>query len=373
MRHFPQVLLAVLCTWTSLVNASEFPNAMNLTKGLRHVAKVAYTNVSPPIEVKSLRIDPAALDSETKSQLDQFFSKSNVRIAVMSRGDRIIYENYKLFLSRRDTPLGYSMSKSLTGLLVGQALCDGHLRSLDETVGTYVPALRNTVWGDATIEQLLTMTSGAFSTLPTGMKSEEEAVKIRPIYDGSYNGRLEDFFKQAEERSFPVGKYFNYSNYDTLALGLLIEAATGKRFIDYFSESLWRVAGAESRGAWIVGNKGETMSFAGFSATPFDWVRVGRFVLDQLKQPETCMGKFINAATTTKIATNSWLSGGYGYQIWTNCGASFDFCFVGYGGQFLYFNKSKDIVIYQHAAMESQSVYIEPRITFARAIRSLPD
>jgi CubicO group peptidase (beta-lactamase class C family) len=86
------------------------------------------------------------------------------------------------------------------------------------------------------------------------------------------------------------------------------------------------------------------------------------------------MGKFIHAATTSKIATNNrWLGEGYGYQIWTSCGGPFDFCFVGYGGQFLYFNKSKDIVIYQHAAMESQSVFIAPRITFGRAIKSLPE
>lgn len=373
MKTATRLLTALLVLAAPLVQATEFPYAMNVTRGFRHMAKVVYTQDLQPPEVKPLKIDHEVLPPDAKARLDTFFAKSDVRIAVMSQGDRIIYETYRTFLSHRDTPLGYSMSKSLTGLLVGKALCDGHLRSLDDTLGTYVASLQNTVWGEATIFQLLTMTSGAFRTLPTGMKSETEAAKIRSAYEGLYNGKLEDFFNQAHEKSFPPGTVFNYSNYDTLALGLLIEAATGKKFMDYFSASLWRPVGAAQRGAWIVGNQGETMTFMGFSATPHDWIRLGRYVLDQLKQPETCMGKFVQAATTTHILTGNRLLGqGYGFQIWTNCGRLYDFCFVGFGGQFLYFNKAKDVVIYQHAAMESHSTYIAPRMAFGQAISTLP-
>jgi DNA-binding transcriptional ArsR family regulator len=142
-----------------------------------------------------------------------------------------------------------------------------------------------------------------------------------------------------------------------LALGFLVEGATGMSFASYFEKTIWAETGAESRGAWLINNKNETSTYNGFSARPHDWLRIGVMVLRELKNSESCFGKFLKDATSRKIAVfGPGPARGYGYQIWHQCGTS-DFCFVGFGGQYLIFNVEKNIVVYQHATTLSNVVW----------------
>ena len=134
----------------------------------------------------------------------------------------------------------------------------------------------------------------------------------------------------------------------------------GSRIQDYFEKTIWADVGAESRGAWVINNKSQVSAYAGFSAGPQDWLRIGAMILRELKNQESCFGKFLNEATSRKIDTfRPGPAPAYGYQIWVQCGSS-DFCFVGFGGQYLLFNVEKNIVVYQHAT------------TFSPVVRSTP-
>jgi CubicO group peptidase (beta-lactamase class C family) len=166
----------------------------------------------------------------------------------------------------------------------------------------------------------------------------------------------------ADERKHSPGSEFNYSNFDTIALGLLIQGSTNLSFPEYFEKSIWHLAGTQSTGAWFLNNKKQTSTYQGFSASPEDWIRIGIMVLKEMKNQDNCFGKFIREATTKQI--NSFgPAPGYGYQIWVNCGSTnADFCFVGYGGQYLVFNVEKNIVLYHHATTLSQGVGSTPSI-----------
>ena len=65
-----------------------------------------------------------------------------------------------------------------------------------------------------------------------------------------------DLMKANDEKSSPAGSVYNYSNFDTVALGLLVQAATGMSFSEYFEKAIWHTIGAESRGAWFINSKG---------------------------------------------------------------------------------------------------------------------
>jgi CubicO group peptidase (beta-lactamase class C family) len=248
------------------------------------------------------------------------------------------------------------MSKSLTALTVGKAICDGFIDSIDDPLGKYVKELSGTSWGNASVKNVLTMSSGSYKTdiRLNGHKNKNVEDRLgHPVHHGYMRENYLDIMKQVDDKEISPGQLFYYNNLDTLALGLLIESATGKKFTDYFSQAIWKTSGAQSKGAWFVNNLEQTSTYQGFSATPHDWIRLGLFVLEN-GEKDDCFGKFVKEGTQSILNTNvSFISQGYGFQIWVNCRPGVDYCFVGHGRQYLWFNKEKKIVMYHHAATDA--------------------
>jgi CubicO group peptidase (beta-lactamase class C family) len=168
--------------------------------------------------------------------------------------------------------------------------------------------------------------------------------------------------KTNDEKQFPSGSAFNYSNFDTVALGLLVQAATKLSFSEYFEKTIWHDVGAESRGAWMINGNGQASTYQGFSARPHDWIRLGVMVLNELGNKDSCFGKFLTDATSHQVASIGPATS-YGYQIWIGCHASeTNFCFVGFGGQYLLFNVETNTVIYHHATTFSRVVWQIPQV-----------
>lgn len=343
---------------------SEFRTAA--TSGFRSQAQIAY--VAAPPEAKRAKINKVTASEETKSILDNSFENNQSRALLGARGGDLFYERYSFGVSRYSTPLGFSMSKSLTALTVGQALCEGKISSIEDQVKKYVPALAGTSWGESSIHDVLRMTSGANSTTMAlnGWNTRETGDLLNEVYFGRLRTDYVDFLRRDDDRRYAAGTLFNYNNFDTIVLGLLVEQATATSFPAYFEKSVWSNVGAESRGAWIINGKKQTATYMGFSATPHDWLRVGMMVLKELKDTTTCSGKFLKEAVSSKIsASGSGLGSGYGYQIWRDCGPDVDFCFIGYGGQYLLFNVEHDVVIYHHAITLSPNVRSTPYLMSA--------
>lgn len=184
--------------------------------------------------------------------------------------------------------------------------------------------------------------------------------EINPIHEGKMFRDFVEIMTRSDEKQYPGGEIFNYSNMDTVALGLLVEKAAGMSFSSYFEKTVWAKAGAESRGAWIVNAKKQPSTFQGFSATSHDWIRIGLLVLRELKS-QSCFGEFVRQATSRQIG-GVLLGSGYGYQVWQDCAPDVDFCFVGFGGQYLLFNVEHGVVIYQHATSLSPAILGTPYV-----------
>ena len=352
-----------LLTVSLTAAATEMPYGALVSDGFRQQARIAY--VTPPKQAKVLPSTTTDTPAEAKQILDGLFDRNNTKALVVARGSEILYERYRFGVGKRSTPLGYSMSKSLTALAVGRAICDGHINSINDPIKRYVPRLAGTSWGEASVKDVLRMSSGAYKTELrfNGHKNQEQERSVgAAIAEGKMNTDFIELMKTNDEKQFPSGSAFNYSNFDTVALGLLVQAATKLSFSEYFEKAIWHDVGAESRGAWMINGNGQASTYQGFSARPHDWIRLGVMVLNELGNKDSCFGKFLTDATSHQIASIGPATS-YGYQIWIGCHASeTNFCFVGFGGQYLLFNVATNTVIYHHATTFSRVVWQTPQV-----------
>lgn len=279
--------------------------------------------------------------------VEKLMGQLKTRIVLISSDRQIVYQNYATRSMQTATPLGYSMSKSLTALTIGHALCANQNIPISTKAESLVPRLTGSSWGQSSIEELLLMKSGAAKQEPhrNGWQSDAVAELHRSVYLGGHQHDVIELMIKHDLKEFNSGTSHQYSNYDTLALGLLVEAITAKKFHEYFFETVWKEIAASKNGAWLVNGLDQTFTAFGFSAAPEDWLRIGNYVIDQINSG-TCLGQFLSKASEPKertyISTRC-----YGYQIWNWCRKD-TFFFLGYGGQFLVMNPSKRWVAYAH-------------------------
>lgn len=316
---------------------------------------------STPVRVISQTPPPETPDwQEFRKYADLRFDLSPTRVVMVAREGRLVYERFLPGkVNAASTPIGNSASKSLVSLAVGKALCEKAIPNLDTALGTLVPDLQGLSWGEASVRDALRMASGAFisdSVRPTGFRDEEDTKVNRAIYARQLTRSYIDLMRRFDQKALPAGSQFHYNNYDTIALGLALEAATKQPFARYFADQVWTHIGAESEGAWVTNEKGEVAGYFGFSARPADWLRLGIWVLEQ-RARDDCFGQYLRQATQEQIVANWPVNKSYGYQIWTNCTKRpGSFCFLGNHGQQLIFDPATQSVLYVHATSNATNM-----------------
>jgi CubicO group peptidase (beta-lactamase class C family) len=357
-RLLAPVAFAVFGLSASVVSAGEVAWGDQISKGFRGGA--ARVELIPSAGHTKAIFHEETLPVEVRQEFDEKFAQDGVRSALLMKGDKIIYRYLRNGNDAGQIPLGFSMSKSLTAITVGHALCDGKIESLDDAASKYVPELAKTTWGVARVRDLLKMASGAYETKLdlAGYKDSTQREKLNMAFRGGLDDTFEGLIAADDSKSYRPGAVFNYSNADTLVLSLIVASATGKSFAQYFADTTWRMVGAAEAGGWITNSKGQSLAYAGFSATAEDWLRVGRWVSDTIGKSESCIGDFMRQATTHQISVMGPApADSYGYQIWVNCVTGADFCFLGHYGQHLLVNNRLGLVMHIHSASEDESVY----------------
>ncbi len=241
--------------------------------------------------------------------------------------DQIVYEKY---LKGPDTNLypAWSMTKSLVALTMGHALCEGHVKSLDDPAGQYLPEIKDTVWGRATLRQLLQMRSGS----PTQDLDRGGDYLYAGTSSGldMVNGRMtvkEGLLRfDAKSGKAAPGSRYAYSNMDTDTLGLVIAKASGKPFQQYFESTVLEGARLEHVSVFHLDRDGHPVTHAYFFASLRDLARLGRYVVDLYSGQigNACLKDYATQAVTPYTeATNSINKQpiGYGFQFWLDTGA----------------------------------------------------
>jgi len=274
--------------------------------------------------------------------MDAFFDEQRLSGAlVLHKGD-IRYERYALGHSATKRWTSFSVAKSFTSSLVGIALKDGDINSLNDAVSDYIDGLKGSAYDDVTVEQLLTMTSGvAWNESYTDPNSDVAKFNFHQAQDGlptivSYMRNL--------ERAHPAGEKWNYSTGETNLIGILVAQATGRELSQYLTEKIWKPFGMSNNASWLLGPDGNEISGCCIQASLRDFARYGLFVLADGRINGTSVvpdGWFDKASS--KQADIGVEGRGYGYQWWTFDDGSFTA--RGIFGQTIFIDPHRDLVV----------------------------
>jgi len=280
---------------------------------------------------------------------DAFITDQKIAGVIVLHDGKVRLERYALTGGPRVRWHSFSVAKSITSTLVGAAMKDGFIRSLDDPVTRYIKALAGSAYDDVTVRQLLTMTSGVrWNEDYTDMKSDVARMYAEPPDPGmdmtvSYVRKL--------PRESPPGTKWVYKTSETNLVGVLVMEATGKPLADYLSEKIWRPYGMERDAEWMIDDIGHEQGGCCLAMTLRDLGRFGAFILDgaRIDGKPIVADNWLAEATRTQVSTGAG-GPGYGYQWWTRDDGTFEG--RGIYGQTLHIDPKRHLVIAIDSATE---------------------
>ena len=229
------------------------------------------------------------------------------------------------------------MVKSLMGMLIGIAIADGAIKSVDDTVETYVPGLKGTEYGATPLRALLHMSSGVeFGEEKDGGR-DLDRLWIDMVRGTGSKGSVASI-AQFNRRIAPPGTRFYYASIEPDVLGLVLHYALNRSASDYFQEKVWQPIGAEADARWLIDAEGFEVAHFAFNAVLRDYARLGRLLAHDgaWQGKQIIPAQWMIEATTTRPSDTYLAPGrsspsslGYGYLIWLLPGTRRQFALVG--------------------------------------------
>jgi CubicO group peptidase (beta-lactamase class C family) len=354
---FAFVILATSPAW------ADHESAEKILGQVKQYAMRTYT-LQPAKKVRELQSSPTKdthpLKADSEALSKRLFS------AILFEGGAVVSENYANGAAAH-TPVNlYSATKSFTSLAVGEALCAGKIKSLDDAASIYAPALQGTAYGAASIRNLLGYTSGAKDTEVNG-------------YSGVHVGRdfgalirhelsLIDLMKRhGEPSSSKQGEKFNYNGLNSEALSLVIRGATGMPLPQWFESTVWQKAGGEYVAAWFIDKDGNGVAEALAWTTTRDFLRVGIYTLERLtgKSDDACMNAFVKEAAQPRAEKSYWRSAPF-WGLGLHIGADKNIWFFGHGAQRVAINQKTGRILAINGFDEWRGMDMEIQRLFSR-------
>jgi CubicO group peptidase (beta-lactamase class C family) len=278
---------------------------------------------------------------EKEKELEDFLTEQEVAGLLILQDGKIRLERYALGYSESGRWTSMSVAKSVTSTLVGAAIKDGYIKSVDNYVTDYIPDLKGSAYEKVTIRHLLTMTTGVrWTENYTDPNSDIARFYTAPVDPGidetvSYMRRLP---AEAEP-----GKKWVYKTGETHLLGVLVSSATGQTLSNYLSSKIWIPYGMEEKATWILGRTNEELAGCCLQMKLRDFGRFGQFVLEggRINGESIVPDDWFQTATHTQIPL--WGAWGYGYQWWTFNDGTFEA--LGIHGQMIHIDPARRLVV----------------------------
>ena len=343
------------------------PNRVGSWSDLRSVPGIRTRMVTPPETATALRHmgnSPKVSYTYKGSTytLAQYLDRQRATGLLVLKNGEIVAEHYRYGRTPDARFLSFSMAKSVTSLLVGIALEQGHIKSIDDTAETYDKSLAGSPYGATTVRQLLRMSSGlVFSERYDG--NDDVARLSRASAGAAGVGRPIDVLRSVTERHAPAGSKFVYASAETAVLGRVLSSATQKNLAELTTDWLWKPMGAESDAFWRISVDGQEQTQGGFSASLRDWGRLGLLLAHDGKagHQQVLPREYLLDATEParqpdafkpRIATPYF---GYGYQFWLLPMKARTFAMQGIHGQTLYVQPATGVVMVLTSVWEQAS------------------
>ena len=278
--------------------------------------------------------------------IDTYMAGQRSAGLVVLHNGKLRLERYGLDFDKDGRWTSFSVAKSFTSTLVGAALRDGYIKSMDDKVSDYIPDMKGSAYDDVSVRQLLTMTSG--------VRWNEDYADPNADVAKFNNHKPEDgvdalvSYMRKLPRDVPAGTRWLYSTGETNLVGILVSQATKKPLADYLAEKVWQPAGMEQQATWILSKTGQEISGCCIQAAPRDFARFGQFILNgtQVNGQSIVPDGWLQEATTRRTTINQ-PGRGYGYQWWTYDDGTF--AARGIFGQGIFIDPQRKIVIASNA------------------------
>lgn len=294
-------------------------------------------------------------------------------IVVLHRG-QLRLEHYAHGLDAGGHWVSFSVAKSLTSTLVGAAIKDGAIGSIDDDVTRYVAELKGSVYEGVTLRQLLTMTSGVQWNEDLNDPASDlyllEQIQVPPGMDATAS------YMTTLRRAAPPGTRWHYNTGEADLLGVVVSRATRKTLARYASEKVWAAYGMEADASWTLDRSEHEHGGGRVQASTRDYARFGQFILDggRIDGRAVLPEGWLQAATRKQADIGSPPLG-YGYLWWTVDNGNFNA--FGIHGQVIHIDPARNLVIAMNSATPEPNFFspalVPPRMALFNAIRAALD
>ncbi|MEO0962365.1 MAG: serine hydrolase [Pseudomonadota bacterium] len=286
-----------------------------------------------------------------------FLKDTDTSALLVLQNGEVRFEDYYLTGGRDVAWISWSMAKSFISALVGIAIGEGLIRSVDDPISTYVPRLAGSAYDGVPIRHVLAMSSGARWSEDYS-DPDADVHKLSAVMAGA--STLDDFVAGMQnERA--AGSLCQYNSADTQALGMLLASATGRDIAEYMQQKLCAPLGMTSPSYWLLDMAGRELALGGLCMTARDFAKIGELFrnkgrfgnhqivpADWVASSTTPTGKHQQAGKV--IVGGHVLPLGYGDQWWVPAGDRGEFSAIGVYNQFVFVDPSRHAVIVKLSA-----------------------
>jgi CubicO group peptidase (beta-lactamase class C family) len=310
----------------------------------------------------------------TKQWLSDHTTTGLVVLKIHSPTDaKLLYESYNYGNSKTTKVISWSLNKSFVSALIGIAIKEGKIKSVDDLVTSYVPELKLSGYHNVKIKDVLQMSSGVrFDETYDNSFSDINLMMYNILLGYNINNYICNLKSECES-----GTKHNYISADTQVLGMILRnVVNDNNLTAYFEEKLWKLGGFESDCDWLMDNTNNKMelAFGTLNACTRDYARFGWLYINKglspLDRERIIDEEWINVSVNARC-TESHLSAdypnrlGYGYQWWIPGGPNKneprrgDYLAIGVYGQFIYVDPKNNIVIAKNSADYKYNSYVD--------------
>ncbi|WP_166839238.1 serine hydrolase domain-containing protein [Rheinheimera pleomorphica] len=309
-----------------------------------------------PLSKQPLQDFAYSVDDQTYDLYD-VLSMNRVSGLLIIQNGEILFEQYLLGNGPDTRWMSMSVVKSITATLIGAAIQDGFIRSIDDPIVNYLPRFKGSAYDGVTVKHLLQMSSGvAWNETYTDPASDRRRMLEAQL--SQQPGAILDLMASLPRAAMP-GTVWNYSTGETQLAGALVRAATGKPVAQYLSEKIWSKLGMQADANWwLQSPDGLEIGGSGLSATLRDYARLGLFwlndgVITTDGKPQRVLPKgWMQAASSRQKIGGKTVD--YGYMLWPLHGNSY--AAEGIFGQYLFVDPDKQLVVAMWSA-QSKPLY----------------
>jgi CubicO group peptidase (beta-lactamase class C family) len=326
------------------------------------------------------RVRAAFRTANPSDSLDAFLARNGTQAFLVIQDDTILYEHYFNGTGRDSIVTSFSVAKSFASALIGKAIDEGYIHSVDDPITRYLPELaaRDERFGRITIRDLLMMASGIHFGSGFLLVANDDA---RTYY-------LPDLRRGALQSTWierPPRERFEYNNYHPLLLGMILERVTGRHVTDYLQEKIWEPLGMEFGGSWSLDSRksGFEKMESGLNARAIDFAKFGRLFLNngswngtqvlpaswvlESTRPDTTLDYHTYYPAEGPFARG----GGYYKYFWWGLrdNEGYDFTGVGNFGQYIYVSPASHLIIVRNGESLGSGRWLGIFQSMARALR----